>query len=538
VAAAPPPADRHLLYGVAAHAWWLDQHLDRFVAAYHDLGVTTLRLSIDWKRIEPTPGEYQWQLYDRVLNRLVDEGFTIVGVFVTVPAWAASDTVGCAIEQHEPRACDLPEARRADFERVVRATVGRYPFIRHWEFWNEPELWLKIGQDVGHYLPWLRRFYAIAHEVDPEVMVAAGTLAGWEYIGWLYATHSAYYGAERRPWDAIALHPYNTVDQTDDNGQVLALRYNDIERLRAGMVEQGDSAKPIWITEYGWEVAAGLQAQRLSQAMRWLKRQPYITFAHLHMLHDWERERFGLMATEPDIYGRQPIDATTRFVPKEPFYGRFKRLPRPGRPVAPAGLAAPTGQISEPVFQAIWQADAEQWCGQPLTRAHWRRRSDGGYALSQYFERCRLEWHRPVGVERGLLGDEFLQRHGWLDNFGQPLVDATRPRPVREGSDELYFAATGHGLSGDFRRAWEVAGGLASLGYPRTDVLEQQRSDGRQWRYQITQRGLLEQPIEPTGQGVVRLARLGSEALQAAGWLDGAERPTDRPLNPAARRYR
>ena len=88
--AAPPATDRELLFGVAGHAWWLDDHLDEFMAAYRDLGVTTVRLSVDWKYIEPSPGVYRWDRYDRVLRRLADARVVVVGVFVTVPAWAAS----------------------------------------------------------------------------------------------------------------------------------------------------------------------------------------------------------------------------------------------------------------------------------------------------------------------------------------------------------------------------------------------------------------------------------------------------------------
>ena len=140
----------------------------------------------------------------------------------------------------------VTDARIAD----GRAILARYPFIRHWEFWNEPELWTRLGRDVGDYLPWLARFYAVAKEVDPTIQVAAGTLAGWEYLGWLYDVSDATLGT--RPWDAVAFHPYNTREEVDEQGAILPIRTREIERLRTQMVARGDERKPIWITEMGW----------------------------------------------------------------------------------------------------------------------------------------------------------------------------------------------------------------------------------------------------------------------------------------------
>jgi hypothetical protein len=524
VAAAPPvtaAGDRDMIFGIAGHAWWLDQHLETFVGAYRDLGVTTVRLSVDWKYIEPTPGVYRWDRYDRVLDRLVDEHLTIVAVFVTVPPWAASDPTACAVEEREPRDCDLRGDQIEAFERVVRATVTRYPFIRAWEFWNEPELWRHLGEDVGDYLPLLSRFYRIVKEIDPSVQVAASSLAGWEYVGWLYDVSEAMLGPGVRPWDAIAFHPYNTHRERDARGAVASLRTAEIERLRAEMVARGDGTKPLWLTEYGWDEGPKVQAAQLRRALTWIVNQDYIAMAHLHMLHDWERERFGLLRTEPDVFGQRPIDATTRFVPKEPYYSAFRAFPRPGPPPAlPGAAAASTGLAVAPVYLDTWRERARDIYGAPLTRAFWARRAAGDYALVQYFEGGRLEWTHGLGVQAGLVGDEALQRRGWLDVWGRPLVAQTEPQPPSDDGSALYFPETGHALLGEFRAAWEAAGGLPALGYPRTPVLNEPHSDGVWRRVQYTQRGRLEQ-IAGAAPSPVRLAPLGRETLHARGWLGG-----------------
>src|SRR4051812_869712 len=85
--AGAPPA----LFGVAGHAWWLDPHFDQFLALYRDLGVTGVRVAVDWKQFERQEGTYDFDIFDRVLSRLNAAGLEITAIFVTVPPWVASD---------------------------------------------------------------------------------------------------------------------------------------------------------------------------------------------------------------------------------------------------------------------------------------------------------------------------------------------------------------------------------------------------------------------------------------------------------------
>ena len=48
-----------MIFGIASHAWWLDPEVygDQLFPAMEELGVTTVRISIDWRRFEPQPGQ-------------------------------------------------------------------------------------------------------------------------------------------------------------------------------------------------------------------------------------------------------------------------------------------------------------------------------------------------------------------------------------------------------------------------------------------------------------------------------------------------
>jgi hypothetical protein len=317
------------LFGVAGHAWWLAPHMEQFLAQYRELGVTGVRLPVDWKAFEPVEGRYDFGTFDRVLPRLAAAGLEITAVFVTVPAWASSDPAGCRAVQTER--CDLPAWREPQMRAAMRAALTRYPFVRRWEIGNEPEMWRRLGNSPADYLRVLRPFYADAKALNPEIQVAASTILGWPYVQRLYEQ------APERPWDAVAFHSYGggAVDgevlpqdvAADDPGT--GQRTAEIDRIRAGMVAQGDGHKPLWITEYGWERHPVAQAEHLRTMLWWMGIRPWIAAAHLHMLHDtydeYGPQYYGLLATVPP---GTPIGPQTRFVPKQPFYDMFRIVPR------------------------------------------------------------------------------------------------------------------------------------------------------------------------------------------------------------------
>jgi hypothetical protein len=299
---------------------------------YRDLGITGVRIPLDWKRFEPQEGRYDFAVFDRVFNRLHQAGLELTVYFVTVPAWATSNPAACEI--HEQEFCDFPEARETQYRLAVRTAIARYPFVRYWEVGNEPELWRRQGNNPADYLRQLRPFYAEAKAINPNIQVGISTLTGWRYLGRLYDL------APDRPWDAIAYHPYGGPDgadappwgrAADDPGT--GLYTAEMDRIHAEMTALGDGHKPQWITEYGWERDPPTQAARLRAALSWMASRPYITQAHLHMLHDQGTETFGLTRLDPP----GEITRQTRFVPKVPFYQAFKDYPR-----AAAGGPQPT----------------------------------------------------------------------------------------------------------------------------------------------------------------------------------------------------
>ncbi len=535
------PDVNRLKFGIAGHMWWLDSHLDEFMAQYHQLGITNVRLSLDWKTFEPQPGQYDFARFDRVLNRLAAEHIEVIASFVAAPAWASPDSAACAKAQQEfdkeRLTCGIRPDAEPQFREAIRTVAARYPFIRLWEFWNEPELWSYMGHEVADYLRWLRPFYDEIHAVNPGVIVAANTLAGYFYVDWLYGVSDNTNGPSKRPWDAISFHPYGSIMKPGASGQVAAIIPGPIQDVRKRMVNAGDASKKLWITEYGWETTPDQQAAFLQQGLPWLLAQDYIEVANLHMLHDWTGEHYGLLTTEPPIYNTgRDIDASTHFVPKEPYYSAYKNFPKPIASSAPSGsgmLVFPqTGHVIQSELRAAWERlGGMTTLGLPRTAEYARRDpADGRWYRTQDFERGRLIVRptadgQPAHVDADLIVNAVLQAKGWLDPNTGTASGPAASEPAPATLDAFWFAIAGHSVAPPFRAVWQQAGGLVFLGMPRTGV--------------VTENGIVVQYFErgrlELHGDAVWFGSVGNDALIAQGWLDAAGGPV--PNTPTAREW-
>ncbi|MEZ4571461.1 MAG: cellulase family glycosylhydrolase [Thermomicrobiales bacterium] len=515
-----PPGNIYVR-GIASHAWWLDPEVygDQLSPALDELQVTTVRLSIDWRRFEPEPGVWDWAMYDRVLGDLARRNIVIVADFNTIPGWASTDPVSCDTPPLEVPTCQLREDMYDEFANAMRAAVERYSWIQHWEFWNEPELWTYLGKDGPLYVRHLRMFYDIAHEVNPDVVVAAQTLVGPEYMDWLYNISDAEYGDDNEPWDAVSVHPYNFYYVPAPGEPALEINYDRIQQLRQMMIDRGDADKKIWITEFGWTNDEQWQARNLPVTLDWLQSQPYIAFAHLHMLHDWNEEpqdQFGLMRIV-ERGGYRYLDEDTVFEPKELYYNTFKNYPmnRPGRPPDdPEALTfTETGHsIAEP-FLSGWSARGGlAGPGLPLTRPYVRQDLNGDWMFVQDFERARLEYHpefagEPAEILGAPVGRELALDHPEPEHF-------TTTQPCVASDDRLCFPGVDFGVEAGFRDFWLSNNGEVRFGFP---ISGEFRENGVVVQYY--ERARLEwHPELPVGEQIV-VAPIVQEQLIDLGWL-------------------
>ncbi|MBJ7520603.1 MAG: hypothetical protein JHC84_12985 [Solirubrobacteraceae bacterium] len=95
-----------------------------------DLGADVVRVQVVWRRVQPTrDGPRDWAAFDELVAAARARGLRPLLVLTSpAPAWAAG-TIG---EFHSVR----PDV--AAYERFVAEAGRRYPQVRLWQLWNEP----------------------------------------------------------------------------------------------------------------------------------------------------------------------------------------------------------------------------------------------------------------------------------------------------------------------------------------------------------------------------------------------------------------
>jgi hypothetical protein len=312
----------------------------QMMAAIKAAGATAIRSGIDWNAIEPIAPvsgvhTYYWNAksapgapttaldYDANVQLTLDNGLLWIADVGTAPNWATGNSSG----QMPPTS-----AHTADFQAFVTAVANHYlGQIRHYEFVNEPNGfgWVYPSGTTNTakgqiYESWLQLFYAAIKGVDSTAWVSTGgidnlqTGNGLDFISGIYSVSGA-----TSYFDAISGHPY-----APNNG---AMDTTGIQNLRNLMVSDGDTFKPIWITEYGWDVNSNSDSITLTTQQQYL--QSALNFFAASSDNYVMVATFQLIA---DIYGPsgnivfglldQHLDATVR---QDPSYGTFSSYAKP-----------------------------------------------------------------------------------------------------------------------------------------------------------------------------------------------------------------
>lgn len=186
-------------------------------------GVKWSREEFGWARIEPSKGTFNWDFYDRMVETAERQGIQIYGLISYWSNWTKPNT---------------PEGIR-DYAEFCRALVSRYKGrIKHWEVWNEPNIFFWTGPREM-YADLLKAAYVAIKEVDPEAQVLGCSTSGID-IDFIKMVMER--GA---PFDALTIHPYRRT--LDDEGFIQELQ--DVHNLTG---KKDGRPKPVWITEMGW----------------------------------------------------------------------------------------------------------------------------------------------------------------------------------------------------------------------------------------------------------------------------------------------
>ncbi len=267
--------------GVGLSAWGEKSYEQARLA--REAGFTLVRQAFPWREMEVGKGISDWGVADRVVEAL--EGFSIIAVVDSPPPWA----------QTEGPANSPPDNYR-DFGDFLYALASRYRGkIRAYQIWREPNLASQWGHpNAAEYVALLRLAYLNIKAADPEALVISAGLAPTQ-SGLPLAIpddlflRQIYRMGGRRYFDLLGVNalgfkapPEASPEQVAQSplwGGQRSFSFRRVEDLRRIMVENGDEAKEVAITEFGWStdtyrwhvVTEEEQADYLVRAYSWAK---------------------------------------------------------------------------------------------------------------------------------------------------------------------------------------------------------------------------------------------------------------------------
>jgi hypothetical protein len=250
-----------------------------------------------------------------------------------------------------------------------------------WEIWNEedaPKWWKGMPEldedhpdrDASQYVPLLKAAYQTVKAADPGAPVVLGGLTGNDYK----FVQSVYDHGGAGSFDVVATHtdtgcaigsPYGYFRDTP-GGPISQWSFLGYRSVHDVMAANGEGAKPIWLTEFGWssytgscqvgkwkgQKAAGVgeadQARFTTQAFHCMSQDPYVTKALLFTLNEGDH---------PDpmdvAYGAVRANNT-----RKPLFGAFQAFSVQGDTVpateACGDFQAPEITIAAPTNGAVF----------------------------------------------------------------------------------------------------------------------------------------------------------------------------------------
>src|SRR5438105_4893415 len=252
--ASAAPAAPSVRFGIQDDAWLmygpgtLPQRLDLL----QQLGVDVVRFSIHWNDVAPKQPKralsaddpaYRWGPYDAVLDGLRARGITPLVTLLGTPAWANG--------RSRP---NVAPKSGTSFGAFAYAAAKRYPFVRDWTIWNEPNqrLGLSAPSPRLYVTRLLNPGYAAIHRANRHALVAGGVTAprgnagGVAPIDWIRGMKAAH-----AKLDAYAHHPYPTRPGTETPFTGACSTCGTISMANLGRllseVHRDFGHKPVWL---------------------------------------------------------------------------------------------------------------------------------------------------------------------------------------------------------------------------------------------------------------------------------------------------
>ncbi len=168
------------------------------------------------------------------------------------------------------------------FAAFARHIAERYPYVRMWTIWNEPNQrrWLRPTTPATYVKKLLNPAYAAIHSVSPHSQVAGGVTAprgsvgGVSPVDWITGMAKAHARLDAYAHNPYPLRPGET-PMSGGCGHCETITMATLPRLLREVQHAFGSHTRVWLTEYGYQtnppdlllgVSFATQARYMSEA--------------------------------------------------------------------------------------------------------------------------------------------------------------------------------------------------------------------------------------------------------------------------------
>jgi hypothetical protein len=238
-------------YGIQDDAWlrYGPGTLDARVGELKELGADVVRVTLSWREVEPRRGVDSWARSDLLLRSLHAHGLTPLVTLYGTPRWAN----GGRSENWAPTS-------RSTFAAFAARVAKRYPFVRLWTIWNEPNQrrWLRPTSPAVYTQRLLNPAYAAIRRASPHSLVAGGvtaprgSTAGVSPVDWIAGMKKAHARLDAYAHNPYPLRPGET-PTSGGCGHCTTITMATLPRLLTDVRRAFGTGTRIWLTEYGYQ---------------------------------------------------------------------------------------------------------------------------------------------------------------------------------------------------------------------------------------------------------------------------------------------
>jgi hypothetical protein len=234
-----------------------------------DAGLGWVKQQFTWEQIEPIQKgdfydervrESSWAKYDDIVDLCEEYELELIARLDRPPDWTRQDNT------YKERPPDDFE----DYGDFVYTFVDRYRGrVKYIQIWNEPNIFPEWGNrpvDPVGYVDLLRIAYQRAKEADPNVYVLSAPLAitrgqahpepgKWISMNEIQFLEEMYQAGAKDYFDILSANAFGLGSPPEDPQDPQVLNFQRVLFLREVMERHGDSEKPMWFNEYGWNAS-------------------------------------------------------------------------------------------------------------------------------------------------------------------------------------------------------------------------------------------------------------------------------------------